>query len=38
MPDAVMPPPSKQFLIEVRRIVIGAIEANGGHVRLSDVA
>lgn len=38
MPDAVMPPPSKQFLIEIRRTVIAAIEANGGHVRLSDVA
>lgn len=38
MPDAVMPPPSKQFLIEIRRTVIEAIEANGGHVRLSDVA
>ena len=34
IPDAVMPPPSKQFLSEVRMIVIGAIEASGGHVRL----
>lgn len=38
LPDAVMPPPSKQFLAEVHRIVTGAIEASGGHVRLSDVA
>ncbi|MGE3512818.1 MAG: hypothetical protein AB7N65_28480, partial [Vicinamibacterales bacterium] len=37
LPDAVMPPPSKQFLTEVRRIVTAAIEASGGHVRLSDM-
>jgi hypothetical protein len=38
LPDAVMPPPSKLFLAEVRRIVTAAIESSGGHVRLSDVA
>ena len=38
LPDAVMPPPSKHFLAEVRRIVTSAIEASGGHVRLSDGA
>lgn len=37
IPDAVMPPPSKQFLAEVRRIVTNAIEANGGEVGLADV-
>lgn len=37
IPDAVMPPPSKQFLAEVRRIVTTAIEASGGEVRLADV-
>lgn len=37
LPDAVMPPPSKQFLDEVRRIVTGAIESSGGHVRLGDM-
>ncbi|MGX1199413.1 hypothetical protein ACSSVQ_003397 [Parvibaculum sp. MBR-TMA-1.3b-4.2] len=36
IPDAVMPPPSKQFLTEVRRIVIGAIEASGGEVGLAE--
>ncbi len=38
LPDAVMSPPSKQLLTEVRRIVTAAIEASGGHVRLNDVA
>ena len=38
LPDAVMPPPSKQFLTEVRRIVTAAIEASGGQTRLNDVA
>ena len=35
IPDAVMPPPSKQFLAHVRRIVTGAIEGSGGEVRLT---
>ena len=34
IPNAVMPPPSKQFLADVRRIVTGAIEKSGGEVRL----
>jgi hypothetical protein len=34
LPDAVMPPPSKEFLSDIRRLVISAIEASGGHVRL----
>lgn len=34
LPDAVMPPPSKEFLMEVRRIVTSAIEASGGRVEL----
>jgi hypothetical protein len=34
LPDAVMPPPSKEFLMEVRRVVTGAIEASGGRVQL----
>jgi len=38
LPDAVMPPPSKQFLTEVRRIVTGAIEASGGRVQLVEVS
>jgi hypothetical protein len=38
VPDAVMPPPSRQFLDEVRRIVTTAIEASGGYVKLRDVA
>lgn len=38
LPDAVMPPSSKQFLSEVRGIVTSAIIASGGHVRLSDDA
>ena len=36
LPDAVMPPPSKAFLKEIREIVTGAIEASGGEVRLGD--
>ena len=36
IPDAVMPPPSKQFLVDVRSIVIGAIEGSGGEVRLAE--
>lgn len=36
IPDAVMPPPSKQFLVDVRRIVTGAIEGSGGEVRLAE--
>lgn len=38
LPDAVMPPPSKQFLAEVRRIVTDAIEGSGGRVQLSILA
>ncbi len=34
IPDAAMPPPSKQFLAEVRVIVTAAIEGSGGEVRL----
>jgi hypothetical protein len=34
LPDAVMPPPSKEFLMEVRRVITGAIEASGGRVQL----
>jgi hypothetical protein len=34
LPDAIMTPPSATFLAEIRRIVTGAIEANGGKVRL----
>ena len=36
VPDAVMPPPSKQFLAAVRDIVTGAIEKSGGEVRLAE--
>ena len=36
IPDAVMPPPSKQFLADVRRIVTGAIDGSGGEVRLTE--
>ena len=36
VPDAVMPPPSKHFLAEVRRIVMASIEDSGGEVRLSE--
>ena len=36
--DGVMPPPSKQFLANVRRIVTGAIEASGGHVQLAETS
>lgn len=35
LPDAVMPPPSKEFLLDIRRIVTAAIEASGGRVQLS---
>ena len=34
VPDAVMPPPSKEFLLEVRHLVTAAIEASGGSVQL----
>ncbi len=37
VPDALMPPPSKQFLAEVRRIVMGAIEESGGKVGLANI-
>lgn len=36
IPDAVMPPPSKQFLADVRRIVTGAIDGSGGEIRLTE--
>ena len=36
MPDAVMPPSSKEFLANVRRIVTGSIEGSGGKVRLTE--
>ena len=36
VPNAVMPPPSKQFLADVRRIVTGAIDGSGGKVRLTE--
>lgn len=38
LPDAIMTPSSVLFLAEIRRIVTSAIEANGGEVRLSNVA
>ena len=34
VPDSVMPPPAKQFLAEVLRIVRVAIEDSGGEVRV----
>ena len=36
LPDAVMTAVSKEFLDEIRRIVVQAIKDNGGNVRLSD--
>jgi hypothetical protein len=36
LPDAVMTAISKEFLGEIRRIVVQAIKDNGGKVRLSD--
>ena len=38
LPDAVMPPPAKEFLSDIRRIVIDANESSGGYAKLSDVA
>ena len=38
VPDAVMTASSVAFLAEIRRIVIAAIEASGGYVRLGDAA
>jgi hypothetical protein len=35
LPDAVMPPPAKEFLVEVRRRVVAAIRSSGGDVRLN---
>ena len=35
-PDAVMLPPSKQFLADIRLIVTAAIEDSGGKVRLAE--
>ena len=37
LPDAIMPPLSKQFLVEVRQILVNAIKTGGGEIRL-DVA
>ena len=34
LPDAIMPPLSKQFLEEVRQIVVNAIKTGGGEIRL----
>lgn len=34
LPDTVMPPPTKEFLSEVRRVITTAIEASGGKVEL----
>ena len=34
VPDAVMPPPSKQFLEDVRRLVTAAVKDSGGKIRL----
>ena len=36
LPDAIMPPPSKRFLAEVRHIVVKAIRTGGGEI-VSDV-
>ena len=36
LPDAVMPPPSRKFLSEVRKIVIEAIKASEGQVQSGD--
>lgn len=36
VPDAVMPPPSRRFLDEVRGIVTNAIEDGGGQARLAE--
>ena len=36
LPDAVMPPPSRKFLSEVRKIVIQAIKYSGGQVQSGD--
>lgn len=38
LPDAVMPPPAKEFLVEVRRLVVAAIRSSGGDVRLNGEA
>ena len=38
LPDAVMPPPTKEFLVEVRRLVVAAIRSSGGDVRLNGEA
>jgi hypothetical protein len=35
LPDAVMPPPAKEFLVEVRRLVVAAIRSSGGDIRLN---
>ena len=36
LPDAVMRPPSKRFLADVRSIVTGAIEGSCGEVQLTE--
>lgn len=38
LPDAVMSQASAAFLADIRRIVVSAIRANGGDVRLSEAA
>lgn len=38
LPDSVMPPPTKEFLFEIRRIATKAIEMSGGEVKLSEAA
>lgn len=37
LPDAVMPPPSRQFLSKIRKLVIKAIKASGGQVQSGDI-
>ncbi len=36
LPEAVMPPLSRKFLSEIRKIIIEAVESSGGKVRFSD--
>ena len=38
LPDSVMTPPSVAFLAEIRQIIIGAIRASGGDVRLNELS
>jgi len=37
LPDSVMTPPSVAFLAEIRQIIVGAIRASGGEVRLGEL-